>query len=89
MVGLPYNLQTRCILGFLGQELKKILRNKVQRHLHSFVNQRIDKTTIPLYQFLSDAGTGKSRYVTELLETIYKCFDGIYFDKNEKQISCI
>lgn len=38
----------------------------------------MDKLTIPLYLFLSGAGTGKSRNAAELHHTAYKCFNGTY-----------
>ena len=37
-----------------------------------------------MYIFLSGAGTGKSRNAAELHQTTYKCFNGHYFQRNEK-----
>ena len=51
-------------------DLTKLLHDQVEEHFRNY------KNTIPLYLFLSGAGTGKSRNATELDKTIYKCFDG-------------
>lgn len=64
-----------------------MLHYEVQRHFSNYMDDHIDKTTIPLYLFLSGAGTGKSRNAAELDKTIHSCFDGTYFDKNEQLAS--
>lgn len=64
-------------------DLTKILHDQVEEHFHNYKNKFFDKNTIPLYPFFSGAGTGTSRNATELDKTIYKCFDGTYFEKNE------
>lgn len=64
-----------------------MLHDEVQAHFYNYQHQYIDKTTIPLYLFLSGAGTGKSRNAAELHETVYKCFDGTYFDENKELTS--
>ena len=68
-------------------ELTEVLHDEVKQHFDNYVRQYIDKTTIPLYLFLSGAGTGKSRNAAELDKTIYKCFDGTYFDENQQLVS--
>lgn len=68
----------------MSPELTKILHTQVQRHFENYTRHHIDKTTIPLYLFLSGAGTGKSRNAAELCQTTYKCFSGHYFKRNEK-----
>ena len=44
----------------------------------------MDKSTIPLYFFLSGAGTGKSRNSSELWQTTYRCFNGEYFPRMDE-----
>jgi len=51
------------------------LREEIKRHFYYCINKHIDKTTIPLYLFLSGGGTGKSRNAFELQKTAYRCFD--------------
>lgn len=68
-------------------ELTEVLHDEVKQHFDNNVRQYIDKTTMPLYLFLSGAGTGKSRNAAELDKTIYKCFDGTYFDENQQLVS--
>lgn len=58
-------------------------------HFDSYTNHHVDKTAIPLYFFLSGAGTGKSRNAAELHQTVYKCFNGHYFQRNEKLANLI
>lgn len=69
--------------------LIETLRTQVQSHFDSYTKHHIDKTTIPLYLFLSGAGTGKSRNAAELHQTAYKCFSGHYFQRNEKLANLI
>jgi hypothetical protein len=49
----------------------------------TYINGHIDKQHIPLYLFLSGAGTGKSRNAAELHKTAYDCFNGTHFPKNK------
>jgi hypothetical protein len=56
------------------------MRENILRH---YDNYAIDKQTIPLYLFLSGAGTGKSRSGLEFHKTALQCFDGTWFPKCE------
>lgn len=67
-----------------SDELTTILHQEVQRHFSNYIHGHIDKSTIPLYLFLSGAGTGKSRNAAEIHNTMYHCFDGTYFDKHHE-----
>lgn len=70
-------------------DLVDTLRTQVQCHFDSYTSQHIEKTTIPLYLFLSGAGIGKSRNTAELHQTTYKCFNGHYFQRNDKLVNLI
>ncbi|QKX55190.1 uncharacterized protein TRUGW13939_02282 [Talaromyces rugulosus] len=72
-----------------SDNLVKHLRKSVGEHYHWFSNGYIDKWTMPLYLFLSGAGTGKSRNSVELHNTILKCFDGTYGDHRNQQLAQI
>ena len=65
----------------VSPELINILHTEVQRHFNFYKQGYMDKSTIPLYLFLSGAGTGKSRNSSELWQTTYRCFNGGYFPK--------
>jgi hypothetical protein len=65
------------------QYLIEDLRSSMFEHYTAYINGLIDKQHIPLYLFLSGAGTGKSRNATELHITAYDCFNGTYFPKNK------
>jgi hypothetical protein len=52
-------------------------------HYTAYINGHIDKQHIPLFLFLSGAGTGKSRNAAELHKTAYDCFNGTHFPKNK------
>jgi hypothetical protein len=52
-------------------------------HYTAYINGLIDKQHIPLYLFLSGAGTGKSRNAAELHKTAYDCFNGTLFPKHK------
>lgn len=82
--GLPYcPLTPGALVNTAGRQwdyqaspdLTKILREEVEEHFNNYENKLFDKNTIPLYLFLSGAGTGKSRNATELDKAVYKCFD--------------
>lgn len=68
----------------VSSDLIDTLRTQVQCHFTNYTSQHIEKTTIPLYLSLSGAGTGKSKNAAELHQTAYKCFNGHYFQRNEK-----
>ncbi|GET03519.1 crinkler (CRN) family protein, putative [Rhizophagus clarus] len=53
--------------------LKEILQKAVRGHYESFLQGNIDKSHIPLYLFLSGAGTGKSRNANEFYQTAISC----------------
>lgn len=69
-------------------DLIEVLRKEIQRHYYYYALERqVNKTTMPLYLFLSGAGTGKSRNATELHETALKCFDGTYHRHQNEQLA--
>src|SRR3954468_6972400 len=43
------------------QHLHEKLRDELREHYINFLNKNIDKSYIPMYLFLFEAGTGKSR----------------------------
>ncbi|CAG8433446.1 1783_t:CDS:10 [Diversispora eburnea] len=53
--------------------LKQILRRELKNHYENFILGRFDKLNIPLYLFLSGAGTGKSRNANEFHQTAITC----------------
>jgi len=53
--------------------LKNLLQNALEDYYNQFQLKNIDKTTIPIYLFLADAETGKSRIATELPLLAKKC----------------
>jgi hypothetical protein len=55
-----------------------VLRDEVEH-----INWHLDKMTIPLYLFLSGAGTGKSRNACELDNSANRCFNGTYSEKKD------
>jgi len=58
-----------------GPALHQLLRSELRRHYASYCDERFDKTCMPLYLFLSGAGTGKSRHATELCKTVIECLE--------------
>ncbi|CAG8617382.1 8244_t:CDS:1 [Ambispora gerdemannii] len=53
--------------------LKHILRRELKNHYTNFFSGYFDKMMIPLYLFLSGAGTGKSRNANEFHQTAITC----------------
>ncbi|RHZ76437.1 hypothetical protein Glove_197g38 [Diversispora epigaea] len=53
--------------------LKQILRRELKNHYKNFILGRFDKLSLPLYLFLSGAGTGKSRNANEFHQTAITC----------------
>ncbi|RHZ90174.1 hypothetical protein Glove_5g80 [Diversispora epigaea] len=53
--------------------LKQILRRELKNHYENFILNRFDKLNLPLYLFLSGAGTGKSRNANEFHQTAITC----------------
>ncbi|CAG8447929.1 3563_t:CDS:2, partial [Gigaspora rosea] len=53
--------------------LKHILRRELKKHYENIILGRFDKMTLPLYLFLSGAGTGKSRNANEFHQTAISC----------------
>lgn len=87
-IGIPYRPPAPDVLlnstetqsGYqVSQELKEVLREEVKGHYNHYAQGSIGRTTIPIYLFVSGAGTGKSRNAAEFSNTIYKCFDGAFF----------
>jgi hypothetical protein len=66
-----------------SQKLKDAMRESILDHYVNYSYGRIDKQTIPLYLFLSGAGTGKSRSGLEFHKTALQCFNGTWFPKTE------
>ena len=64
----------------LSEDLKSTLRTEIRDHYGNFRRGRVDKTCMPLYLFLSGAGTGKSRNATEFHRTAVNCLG----DKDEE-----
>lgn len=89
---LPYKPpRPNALLGSLGrdwdyqvsQHLTGEIRRHMLQHYTDFIEGRTDKQNIPIYLFLSGAGTGKSRNVAELHKTAFDCFNGTYFPKTD------
>ncbi|CAG8693137.1 4128_t:CDS:2, partial [Funneliformis caledonium] len=53
--------------------LKQILRRELKKHYENFILGRFDKLNLPLYLFLSGAGTGKSRNANEFHRMAITC----------------
>ncbi|CAG8748075.1 5060_t:CDS:2, partial [Funneliformis mosseae] len=53
--------------------LKQILRRELKNHYENFILGRFDKLNLPIYLFLSGAGTGKSRNANEFHQTAITC----------------
>ena len=53
--------------------LLKTIQNAIKGQYASYRAGQIDKTTMPLYLFLSGAGTGKSRNASEFHRTVVEC----------------
>ncbi|CAG8520800.1 247_t:CDS:2 [Ambispora leptoticha] len=78
--GLPY-LKPEPLLYTSGANweyqphpsLKQILRRELKNHYENFILERFDKLNLPLYLFLSGAGTGKSRNANEFHQTAITC----------------
>ncbi|RHZ86979.1 hypothetical protein Glove_41g179 [Diversispora epigaea] len=78
--GLPY-IKPKPLLSTSGADwkyqphpsLKGILRKELKDHYKNFVSGRFDKMNVPLYLFLSGAGTGKSRNASEFHQTAITC----------------
>ncbi|KAF0546337.1 putative crinkler family protein [Gigaspora margarita] len=78
--GLPY-MKPEPLLRTSGanweyqphSSLKHILQRELKKHYENFLLGRFDKMTLPLYLFLSGAGTGKSRNANEFHQTAISC----------------
>ena len=68
----------------VSPELINILHVEVQKQFDLYKKGYADKSTIPLYLFLSGAGTGKSRNSSELWQTTYRCFNRDYFPRMDE-----
>ena len=53
-----------------------MLRKELTRHYEGFCNRLFDKSFMPMYLFLSGAGTGKSRNAAEFHQTAISCVAG-------------
>ena len=53
----------------LSEDLKVTIQKEIREHYRNFREGHFDKTCMPLYLFLSGAGTGKSRNATEFHRT--------------------
>jgi hypothetical protein len=53
--------------------LNQQLRIEIKEHYKQFILRNFDKTHIPIYLFLSGAGTGKSRNASEFHKTAINC----------------
>ncbi|RUS29163.1 hypothetical protein BC938DRAFT_480973 [Jimgerdemannia flammicorona] len=79
-VGLPY-VAPKPLLGSsgltweyqAGPALLQTLQTGIRDHYKSYRSGNIDKITMPLYLFLSGAGTGKSRNASEFHRTVVEC----------------
>ncbi|CAG8715913.1 6839_t:CDS:2, partial [Funneliformis mosseae] len=56
-----------------GQGLHEKLRNELRMHYEYYLGGIVDKTFIPIYLFLSGAGTGRSRNAEEFYNTTLAC----------------
>ena len=80
MLGLPY-VKPESLLYTSGSNweyqpdpsLKQILRRELKSHYENFILGRFDKLNLPIYLFLSGAGTGKSRNANEFHQTAITC----------------
>ena len=68
----------------MSEELTNTLHTEVYNHFKNYKQGFVDKTTIPLYLFLSGAGTGKSRNSSELWKTTSQCFNGNHFQEMDE-----
>ena len=68
----------------VSEELTNTLHTEVYNHFKNYKQGFVDKTTIPLYLFLSGAGTGKSRNSSELWKTTSQCFNGNHFQEMDE-----
>jgi hypothetical protein len=57
----------------LSEDLEVTLRNEIRQHYEAFRNGWIDKICMPIYLFISGAGTGKSRNAAEFHRTAMNC----------------
>ena len=55
--------------------LDKMLKEAIRCHYQNFKDGIIDKSCMPMYLFLSGAGTGKSRSAAEFSRTAVNCLD--------------
>src|SRR4051812_31207039 len=53
--------------------LNEILQKVLKQHYENFILSRFDKRNIPIYLFLSGAGTGKSRNANEFHQMAITC----------------
>ncbi|CAI2190318.1 6574_t:CDS:2 [Funneliformis geosporum] len=60
-----------------ARTLYEKLRDKLKEHYKNFFQANIDKTYIPIYLFLSGAGTGKSRNAEEFYRTAIACLSAV------------
>ena len=80
MLGLAY-MKPLPLLNTAGSDweyqpdisLKQTLKMEIKEHYKQVVLGKFDKTNIPIYLFLSGAGTGKSRNASEFHKTAINC----------------
>ncbi|GES74357.1 crinkler (CRN) family protein, putative [Rhizophagus clarus] len=90
--GLPY-MKPLPLLNTTGSDweyqpdisLKQTLKMEIKEHYKQVLLGKFDKTNIPIYFFLSGAGTGKSRNASEFRKTAISCFyeNGTYLRPKE------
>ncbi|CAG8619667.1 7366_t:CDS:2 [Paraglomus occultum] len=68
-----------------GPDLHHILHCELERHYEKHCLGSRDKGDLPIYLFLSRAGTGKSRHATEFHQTVIKCL-GINNEKLKNKL---
>jgi hypothetical protein len=80
MLGLPYVKPSPLLLTSGADweyqpdpSLKQKLKKEIKEHYKHFILKKSDKTSIPIYFFLSGAGTGKSRNAGEFHQTAMNC----------------
>ncbi|CAB5349616.1 unnamed protein product [Rhizophagus irregularis] len=66
--------------------LHNILRKEIKDHYRYFTQEKFDKAYMPIYFFLSGAGTGKSRNATEFHNTVLKCLNNKEDDSKLKDM---
>jgi hypothetical protein len=94
LLGLRY-VEPKPLLSTIGfnwkytpePSLQQILQKEFKDHYRYFSQNQFDKAYMPIYFFLSGAGTGKSRNATEFYNTVLNCL--IKYNNNSELINMV